>query len=193
MKTIPHGIDDLQFMIFNQEADDWYNPLKPYTKLEYEWIRDNLELEYRVVVDAGCHHGNYSVVFKPAYVIAIDVDKKNCLYAMQNMKMNEMNFEIQRQALGRNGANIILTPDIYKCDIEGYEFELFPSELQRFPSVSTWIIELHPNAGNPNDIAILFDDDWELLKVDRAIMRIRKYEIGKTWKEHSTLIARKYK
>ena len=72
MDAKKHGIDNLLFIFSNKEAYDWYYPLKPYTLLEYKWVRDNLVLEGKQVIDAGCHHGNYAIVFKPADVHAID-------------------------------------------------------------------------------------------------------------------------
>jgi hypothetical protein len=192
MNIKPHGIDDLKFRFFNEESVSWYDPLKEYTHIEYEWVRDNCKLDGAVVVDAGCHHGNYSVVFKPAYVIAIDNIAANCNYAKANMELNEMSFAVQHQTLGAEGARISRKPSIYKCDIEGAEFELFPAEFLRFPSVKVWIVEIHPKQGNPNDLAEMFlDNGFELLKVDREVMAVRPYELGEHWKEHSTLIARK--
>lgn len=188
----PHGIADLQFQYFNAEATAWYDPLKPYTLLEYEWVRDNCKLEGETVIDAGCHHGNYSIVFKPAFVVAVDNVMSNCNFAKSNMQLNDMEFTVTCQTLGAEGVKTNRKPSIYKCDIEGSEFELFPAELRRFPSVKTWIVEIHPAQGDPNKLAQMFlDAGFELLKVCREAMAVRLYKIGETWKSHSTLIARK--
>jgi hypothetical protein len=187
-----HGIDGLKFQCFNAEALSWYDPLKEYTRIEYEWVRENCKLDGETVIDAGCHHGNYSVVFKPAYVIAIDNVLENCNYAKHNMTINDMGFVVQCQTLGEEGVKTNHRPSIYKCDIEGAEFRLFPNELKRFPSVKMWIVEIHPKKGDPNRIAgMFFDAGFDLLKVDRETMTVRPYELGEHWTEHSTLIARK--
>ena len=194
MNTKAHGIADLQFTFFNEEGVNWYDPLKAYTKLEYEWVRANCQLEGETVVDAGCHHGNYAIVFKPAFVIAVDNVLANCNYAKHNMTLNNMEFSVTHQTLGAEGVKTNRKPSIYKCDIEGCEFQLFPQELKRFPSVKTWIVEIHPKQGDPNQLAGMFlDAGFELLKVDRETMTVRPYELGERWKEHSTLIARKAK
>ena len=185
-----HGIGNLQFIHFNAESVNWYDPLKEYTLIEYQWVRDNCKLEGETVIDAGCHHGNYAVVFKPAFVVAVDNVISNCSYAKSNMILNDMDFVVQHETLGADGVKTNRRPSIYKVDIEGAEFQLFPDEMKRFPSVKTWIVEVHPKQGDPNRIAGMFlDAGFELLKVDRETMTVRPYELGEHWPEHSTLIA----
>jgi hypothetical protein len=188
----PHGIGALQFQYFNDEARQWYDPLKPYTLLEYEWVRDNCKLDGETVIDAGCHHGNYAVVFAPAFVIAVDSVLAHCNYAKSNMALNGMEFVVQCLTLGEKGVKTNKCPTIYKVDIEGAEFRLFPAELLRYPSVKTWIVEIHPADGDPNDLAIMFRDaGFELLKVCRDSLTVRPYTVGEKWATHATLIARK--
>jgi hypothetical protein len=188
----PHGIPGLQFRFFNQEAHDWYDPLKPYTLLEYEWVRANCKLDGETVIDAGCHHGNYSVVFKPAFVIAVDNVMSNCNFAKSNMALNDVDGVAVFQTLGADGIKTNKRPGIYKVDIEGSEFQLLPKEIDRFPSVHTWIVEIHPHQGDPNRIARDFAGrGFDLLKVDREEMTVREYIIGEYWQTHATLIARK--
>jgi hypothetical protein len=188
----PHGIADLQFQYFNDESVSWYDPLKIYTRIEYEWVRENCKLDGETVVDAGCHHGNYAVVFKPAFVIAIDNILSNCNYAKSNMVLNDMKFSVQQLMLGTEGVKTNRKPSVYKVDIEGAEFQLFPAELKRFPSVKTWIVEIHPAQGDPNGLAGMFlDAGFELLKVCRDSLTVRPYRLGEKWNIHSTLIARK--
>jgi len=187
----PHGIDGLEFKFHNQEAADWYDPLKPYTLLEYEWVRANVKLmPQTTVIDAGCHHGNYSVVFAPAFVIAVDNVIACCNYAKANMDLNGMKYQVTHTHLGAEGVKTNRKPAVYKVDIEGSEFELLPAEIDRFPSVHTWIVEIHPAHGIPDNIALSFDmRGFDLLKVDREAMKIRPYLIGEKWPGHATLIA----
>jgi hypothetical protein len=188
----PHGIPGLQFHFFNQEARDWYDPLKVYTLLEYEWVRDNCKLDGATVIDAGCHHGNYAIVFKPAFVIAVDNVMSNCNFAKSNMALNGVDGVAIFQTLGAEGVRTNKRPTIYKCDIEGSEFQLFPAELKQFPSVRTWIIEIHPGHGDPNKLAGMFADaGFDLLKVCRDSLTVRPYKLGEKWATHATLIARK--
>jgi hypothetical protein len=190
----PHGVGSLEFKYFNDEAREWYDPLKPYTLLEYEWVRANCKLEGETVIDAGCHHGNYAVVFKPAFVIAVDNVLANCSYAKANMSINGMTYTLQCLTLGADGVKTNRKVGIYKVDIEGAEFQLFPAEFKRYPSVHTWIIEIHPAQGDPNQIAGMFlDAGFDLLKVDRETLTVRPYALGERWPTHATLIARKVK
>lgn len=186
----PHGIAGLMFKYHDNEAINWYYPLKPYTLLEYAWVRANCKLDGATVIDAGCHHGNYSVVFKPAHVIAVDYIPLFCGYAWENMVLNGMSFSVNCLDLGAVGVPTDRPVDIYKVDIEGGEYELFPAELERFPSVRTWILELHPKYDNPDKVARMFAG-FDLLKVDREQMKVRLYVMGEKWSGHSTLIARK--
>jgi hypothetical protein len=194
-EIMKHGISDLIFNCYTKEAREWYMPLKPYTLLEYQWVKDNITLtKDTVVIDAGCHHGNYSVVFKPAYVIAIDNNPECLTYAMQNMELNDIKFLGILETVGRFGASTNLSVDIYKVDIEGDEFKLFPHEIDNFPTVHTWIIEIHPKHGNPETIANYFiERNFTLLKVDRDTMQVRNYVHNEKWNGHATLIARKSK
>lgn len=190
----PHGIGALKFQYFNSESHDWYDPLKEYTRIEYEWVREYCKLDGETVIDAGCHHGNYAVVFAPAFVIAVDNVISNCNFAKANMALNGMEFTVIYRTLGEQGVKTNKRPGIYKVDIEGAEFQLFPAELKCYPSVHTWIIEVHPHSGDPNKLAGMFiDAGFDLLKVDRETMSIRPYVLGETWNGHSTLIARKVK
>jgi len=206
-----HGIGDLRFFFATQEAVNWYEPLKPYTLLEYEWVRENVDTEHMDVVDAGCHHGNYAIVFneQPYCVIhCIDIVKSCVDIAEMNAKLNywwhkdydetledSAKYRFYHHKLAKGAGFKALSddkPSVYKMDIEGAEFELMPDEIDDLPSVHTWIVEIHPNAGHPDTIAQAFKDrGFELLKVDRERMVVRPYEIGEKWFTHATLIARK--
>jgi len=190
-----HGIEGLQFKFYTPEATAWYDPLKPYTLLEYQWVRENLDLENQVVVDAGAHHGNYAVVFKGAYyIVCFEMVPDYCRFCFDNLQLNGI------EAAAVNGVRLTAAqtarsmmdhlPDIYKMDIEGDEFSVLPVELEQNPQVHTWILELHPVGTDPNVLAKLFKG-FELLKVDREKMVVRPYVIGEKWPTHSTLIARK--
>jgi len=197
----PHGIGNLRFFYANEEARAWYDPLKPYTLLEYEWIRENVDFWHQIVIDAGVHHGNYAVVFYDAgFIFGFDIVQSNIDIADVNINLNFRGqsypgYKLINTRLGKgNGAkkHIALDPTIYKMDIEGSEFELMPQEIDDLPTVHTWIVEIHPHAGDPNTIAQAFADrGFELLKVDRERMVVRPYVLGERWLTHATLIARK--
>jgi hypothetical protein len=212
----PHGIGDLRFFFATEEARNWYDPLKPYTKLEYEWVWKNVHFvengNVGDIVDAGCHHGNYAVLFAQQDGVRLHcVDcVKNFLDITEiNLKLNEdvtegygtdldgkIEYNLYHHRLAKGAGFFSITEydriDVYKMDIEGSEFELMPEEIDDFPTVHTWIVEIHPHAGDPNVIAQAFADrGFELLKVDRERMVVRPYELGERWQTHATLIARK--
>jgi len=194
-----HGISDLRFFFATPEARAWYDPLKPYTLLEYEWVLKNVRGD--IIVDAGCHHGNYAVLFwKSEYIECIDIVKSNVDICEMNLLLNGYvpgdDFNLHHHRLEKGAGYKVLAarmlPDVYKMDIEGAEFELMPDEIDDLPSVHTWIVEIHPNAGNPDVIAGAFADrGFELLKVDRERMTVRPYTLGEHWLTHATLIARR--
>lgn len=191
----PLGVGDLQFKYFTEEAVEWYDPIKPYTKLEYEWVLENLDLEGQVVIDAGSHHGNYAIVFKGCYMLyCIEVVPEFVQYTRENLDLNGIRnywaWPMRLTADNVSSSVVGQKPDIYKMDIEGGEFQALPVELRENPQVHTWIVEVHPWAGQPNDIAKLFPKRYELLKVDREAMKVRPYMIGEDWTTHATLIAR---
>lgn len=191
---IDHGIADLKFMVMNAEAKAWYDPMKPYTKLEYDWVRDNLDLEGQVVVDAGAHHGHYAIVFKGAYnIVCFEMIHLNARFCNYNLNLNKVPYYavnlVQLTAENTCRKYMAQAPDIYKMDIEGDEFSVLPVELQQNPQVHTWILELHP-VKDPNILAKILTG-FELLKVDRENMKVRPYKIGESWPTHATLIARK--
>ena len=191
-----HGIGDLKFSYETAEAHEWYDPLKPYTKLEYEWVQAHVDYEGAIVADVGCHHGNYAVVFKgAAHIICVDQVRQFCDICRRNLELNyaEPNTVIQARMGSGHGISSVTPykPDVYKMDIEGTEFEMFPNEFNDNPQVHTWIIEIHPAQGNPDDIARIFKG-FKLLKVDREQLAVVPYEIGSPWKTHATLIAKRF-
>lgn len=192
-----HGIKDLKFKFANQEAIDWYLPLKPYTKLEYEWVLANVPFENEIVADVGSHHGNYAIIFKGAKeVICIDINKENCKICEQNLLLNDVTGQVIHGKIeATRGFNYFTAklPVVYKMDIEGYEFDVFPMELINNPQVHTWILEIHPSVGrDPNKIIDMFEG-FEILKVDRELLKVVPYNREGKWKSHATVIARKEK
>jgi len=169
----------------------WYSPPPKHAVLEYEWVRNNIDFKPTMkVVDAGCHHGYYSFVFFPAWIIAIDSDAKAIRIAKRNFRANNLLGVFINQEIDEHGiATFINHVDVYKMDIEGAEFKCLPSEIDRFPMCHTWIVEVHPPHGNPMDIVEMFRArEFELLKVDREKMVVREFE---TCNEHTTIIARR--
>jgi len=204
--TKPHGIGDLKFYYGNQEAADWYDPIKPYVRLEYEWLLKNVPIKGEKVLDGGAHHGHYSILFKEAATIAcVEPIRENCLYLARNLDLNGLQQSVIHPGLlGTQRATVIydsamfemyppveIMPDatIVKLDIEGAEYTVFPLALLTLPAVHTWIVECHPHAGDPDVIArLMWQNGMDVWKVDRASMQVIDYLAGETWATHDTLI-----
>lgn len=207
--TKRHGINALNFFYGNPEAAEWYDPLKPYVRLEYEWLLANVSLKGEKVLDGGAHHGHYAIVFKEAEeVVCVEPIRENCLYLARNLDLNQMKqatiipglLGTHRATLTYDGAMYEMYPPdeimpeatIVKLDIEGAEFTVFPLALVTLPMVHTWLVECHPHAGGPDSIArLMWKHDLEVLKVDRATMQVAPYTAGNPWQTHDTLIGRK--
>jgi len=215
--AIPLGVRDFKFLVCTDEARAWYDPIKPYTKLEYQWVLDNLLIDGRRVIDAGGHHGHYSIIFKGAHLTIVEPFYHNLQIIWKNMELNGIEYRYEMGVVGRNRGlrNFHLTSNGYfdndsgtqvecfklceidhdanivKLDVEGAEFEILPRQIDDLPYCDTWIIEIHPSHGNPDDIANAFDvRGFELLKVNRKKMIVEPYQYD-DWPTHATLIARK--
>lgn len=81
---------EVRFLIATEQARDWYDPPKPYTLLEYQWVVDNVKPN-GAAIDAGCHHGHYaSILEKMEFaVVAVDAHRSNCDLAEVNLCLNE--------------------------------------------------------------------------------------------------------
>lgn len=92
------------FFYSTQQAQQWYDPLKPYAKLEYEWVIKNIDLKNKKIIDGGAHHGQYSVVLslganKPSRLISVDPFPMNCSITKVNMSLNQLDSEIVQKAI----------------------------------------------------------------------------------------------
>lgn len=215
--TAPHGISNLRFHYATPEAVDWYYPLKPYTLLEYEWVKKNVRLYRSKIIDAGCHHGNYSVLFGGNKgLFCVDANASNCDITRINLNLNGIPGEVMNCAVwnydgevlfnglsnGRVGSGnpiravklstICQFAEVVKLDVEGSEFRILPEAIDEMGAVHTWIVEVHPTDGDAHELTMEFiNRGWEVLKVDRNIMGVVPYEQSTPWTSHATIIARR--
>ena len=213
----PHGIKNYNFYFGTQEAVDWYLPLKPYTKLEYEWVIENVQLKGQRAIDCGSHHGNYAIILGECdHLTCVDPFMHNIQLTEHNLLINSMTAELVWGAVAKNRgvrkfeyrSNGRLSEDgsvdveaykmvdidplanIIKLDVEGAEFEILPDAITDMKHCNTWIIEVHQQYGDPDEIAKAFAG-WDLLWVNRDKLAIEPYNIGAQWKTQATLIARR--
>jgi FkbM family methyltransferase len=212
---------DISYTIRSKQGAEWYDPIKPHTQLEYDWVAENIPLDGQIVIDAGCHQGNYAAMFAAfgATVIGIDVHMNNCKMTMDQlgpdhrvihraiwpendtMLYNGKEHGLITSLFGRTGGvpvktirlqDVVPAPDVVKMDIENAEHAVLPDCIDEMQNVKWWIIEAHKKPGDPHDIAKLFvTRGYEVLKVDREQFKVIPYDPSGTWPTHSTLIARR--
>jgi len=100
-----------KFFFATQQAQDWYDPLKPYAKLEYEWVLQNIPLKNQQIIDAGAHHGQYSLVFclgaeHSCNLVSVDPHPMNCLLTEINLLLNEAKPKIEQSAVAARSGTV---------------------------------------------------------------------------------------
>lgn len=211
---------DVRFLVATEQARDWYDPPKPYTTLEYQWVVDNVQ-PGGVAIDAGSHHGHYAIILAAFMyrVTPVDAHLSNCALTDANISMNFNDYTraIHCAVAGKDGTrrfsgisngqlinaggveieartleHIEPLASLVKLDVEGAEFEIIPASIDKLPECKTWIIEIHPHEGQPDSIIkLFFERGYEVLKVDREAMEVRPYVLGEPWYSHATVIARR--
>ena len=205
----------VDFIYTSPEGVAWFDPLKPYTVLEYEWVMTNVDLEGKTVIDAGCHQGNYAVLFAAmgATVIGIDAHAGNCEATRLNLDtLYPDGHQVHNQALWRDYGTVRFSgesngriiagggvevpclklskfdwADVVKVDIESAEFAVVPQALEEMPEVGTWIIEIHPDQNPAIIIDALKSHGFSVHLVDRDTMTVHPYHTM-VWTSHATVI-----
>ena len=209
-------VRDLKFNVCTDEGKQWYDPIKPYTKLEYEWVLDNVDLTGNIL-ECGGHHGHYSVALasKGGNLLVVEPHPQNVNIIYDNLRLNNLEASVYERAVtaydgdcsftGETNGRVIpfgkmqvkcstlktLMPDasVIKLDIEGGEYAILPEGIEQMPDVHTWIIELHPYWGSPHEvIASFLKYGFIALKVDRERMKVTEYDMSDEWRTHATCI-----
>ena len=100
---------EAKFFFGTEQAQEWYDPLKSYAKLEYEWVLQNIPLKNQKIIDAGAHHGQYSVVFclgamNTCTLVSVDPNPMNCLLTEINLLRNEAKAHIEQCAVAASSG-----------------------------------------------------------------------------------------
>jgi len=209
-------VRDLKFNVHTDEGKSWYDPIKPYTALEYEWVLDNVDLTGNIL-ECGGHHGHYSAVLasKGGNLLVVEPHPGNVEIILDNLDANNEFATVWKGAVasyngtgcftGESNGRLIsfgkmevqtktlreLMPDasVIKLDIEGGEYAILPDGIEQMPKAHTWIIELHPYWGNPHEICAAFlKSGFIALKVDRRSMKVIEYDMLDDWEGHATCI-----
>jgi len=88
-----------RFFYATDEARQWYDPIKPHARLEYEWVLANVPLRDQRVIDCGAHHGHYAVVLGAAMrgtgtLCVADALATNCAIIEANLAINRIGVAI---------------------------------------------------------------------------------------------------
>lgn len=209
-------VRDLKFNVHTEEGKQWYDPIKPYTALEYEWVLDNVDLTGNIL-ECGGHHGHYAAVLssKGGNLLVVEPHPENCLIISDNLTLNNVDARVFMGAVtsydgdcnftGESNGRVIpfgrmqvacktmksLMPDasVIKLDIEGGEYAILPDGIEQMPHAHTWIIELHPYWGSPHEVIQAFlKYGFIALKVDRERMKVTEYDMNDEWRTHATCI-----
>jgi len=102
---------DAKFFIATAQAKKWYDPLKLYATVEFEWVLQNISLENQTIVDGGAHHGAYSVLFalgsnKSCKLVAVDPYPSNCELIEKNLSLNGATARIEQCAIHNKNAMV---------------------------------------------------------------------------------------
>jgi FkbM family methyltransferase len=104
MLTVSIKTSSYKFLVTSLQAADWYDPPRPHALVEYDWILNNLNMEGARVIDAGAHHGHYSLLFAmarpgPDIVYSVEPDPSNCAVLEANAALNRAPMEIVSAAV----------------------------------------------------------------------------------------------
>lgn len=159
-----------QFAITTKQAHDWYSPLSNSQSNELRWLIEYIDFgKGRVFLDAGCHHGYYTVALGGACrTVAVDIHHPNLVACLINCKLNDIPVELLHggiahetgygyydgKALGGLRSEGVRLPvyriqdflpevNVVKLDIEASEYYVIPSCIDALPEADTWIIEFH--------------------------------------------------
>lgn len=111
IKDLPIDNCLCRFFYGTPQAKEWYDPLKPYAKAEYDWVIKNINLRNQKIIDGGAHHGQYSVVFAvgsgyTSEVISVDPVSLNSTLIEVNMTLNEAKAKIDQCAISNLDGSI---------------------------------------------------------------------------------------
>ena len=221
IKPFRVGRHAMRFFFATPEATAWYDPVKPYTQLEYEWVAKNLDLSKELVVDVGTHHGHYSLVLasmQPKRLVCVDAVESNCAIAEANLSLNGFDPVIRHCAITTTNGKVQFTADsngrvvergvievngirlpslepdatVVKLDIEGEEFKVIPDQIDEMKKAHTWIIEIHPwKTRDPQKLMPELTKRFDVQWVNRASMTVEPYPDDADWSVHSTVICRR--
>lgn len=115
IRTFQVAETSFRFFIGTRQAHQWYNPINKYALTEYQWVLENIPLKGQAILDAGAHHGHYSVIFcvgsqNSAEIIAVDPIASNCDLVLVNSMLNGGSVAIETCVVGATNNSIRFLP-----------------------------------------------------------------------------------
>ncbi len=100
-----------RFFFATPEASSWYDPMKPYATAEYEWLLNHVNLRQQKIIDAGAHHGQYTIVFalggqKSSQIVAVDPFPSNCAIIEANLAINNFQAQVSQCAVSNSNSQV---------------------------------------------------------------------------------------
>jgi FkbM family methyltransferase len=111
IRTLAIDACPIRFFYGTPQAADWYDPLQPHTRLEFEWLVRHLAGRHEKIIDAGAYHGLYTLVMAKAVdpaseVVAVDPVPSNCALIEVNLALNNLHARIEECAISDKDGEV---------------------------------------------------------------------------------------
>lgn len=111
--VIPLEPAPLRFFYGTPQAADWYDPLQPHTRAEFDWMASRIRGGAEKIIDAGAYHGLYTIVMAQAAgsageVVAVDPIPSNCALIEVNLLLNGLQARIEQCAISSTDGMVLL-------------------------------------------------------------------------------------
>jgi len=102
---------EVRLLIATEEARQWYDPVKEHALLEFQWVRENLDLQHHRIIDAGAHHGLYTCFLglasnRKSELVSIDAMSTNCALVEANAALNGVKTTIRNIAVSDHRGTV---------------------------------------------------------------------------------------
>jgi FkbM family methyltransferase len=114
IRNLPIEGCPLRFFYGTPQAAEWYDPLQPHNRAEFEWLARHVGGGAHKIIDAGAYHGLYTLVLArsagPAsQVVAVDPVPSNCALIEVNLALNGLDARIEACAISNTDGEVNFT------------------------------------------------------------------------------------
>lgn len=116
LEPLPVDGLDLRFFYATPQAMEWYRPLAPHLRAEFEWLAARIGGHPERLVDAGAYHGIYALVMGKAAapgspLAVVDPVASNTAVIEANLALNGLSGEVVRAAVTAQDGPVSFTAD----------------------------------------------------------------------------------